>query len=57
MAIKTQPKKEITRRDYEAEFQQELLEKHIYWKTMGQMDYANAYLVLLNNYTKPEIKG
>jgi hypothetical protein len=46
---------EVTKRDFEAEFQKELLEKHIYWKSLGQSDYANAYLVLLHNFTKPEI--
>ena len=45
----------VVKRDYESEFQKELLEKHIYWKSLGQTDYAKAYLVLLHSFTKPEI--
>lgn len=44
----------VTKRDYEAEFQKELLEKHIYWKALGQTEYATAYLLLLHNFTEPK---
>lgn len=40
-------------RDHEAEFLTELLERHVYWKTQGKTEYAEAYLVILHEFTKP----
>jgi hypothetical protein len=54
MAIKSKETViEVTKRDHEAEFQKELLERHIYWKSQGKEEYATAYLLLLHNFTKP----
>ena len=34
------------------EFQAELLERHLYWKSLGQTEYAAWYLAGLHNITK-----
>jgi len=49
---KTQP--EIMVRDFKGEFQAELMERHLYWKALGQTEQATAYLLLLHNFTKIE---
>lgn len=46
----------VTTRDYDSEFIKELLDRHIYWKSIGQTEKAEAYQVLLHNFTKIEIK-